>query len=227
MKDGIAIGKTDPRMSIDGRLKCHAPQCAITGKIVPEDELVEIQGQRVCAEGKAILMARLASGEAMPGELDRPTVLRRFGCIFLDGLIIGVPLVIIQAAVGGGAPAAGPTVVAGFIALVGWAVQLFYFGAMHAAGGQTVGKKAGKTMVVNLDGSAISPTTAYIRAFAYIGPNVLSAIALLLGSVALVGIASLIVGLWFLTDVIMALVDTDKQRSLHDRIAGTRVVVKP
>jgi len=43
-------------------------RCEVTGQVVPEDELVLIHGQRVCAEGKAILLERLKAGEAMPGE---------------------------------------------------------------------------------------------------------------------------------------------------------------
>lgn len=200
-------------------------QCAITGKTVPEDELVEIQGQRVCAEGKAILMARLASGEALPGEHDRPTVLRRFGCIFLDGLIIGVPFTVARIVILGAATTVGFGV--GIVSLIGSAVQLLYFGAMHASGGQTLGKKAGKEVVVNLDDTPISSTTAYIRSIAYVGPSFLSSFALMSGNAPLILVTTGIVGCWSLADVICALVDRDKQRTLHDRIAGTRVIVKP
>lgn len=198
-------------------------QCSITGKMVPEDELVTIQGHRVCAEGKAILLERLKSGEALPGEREKPTVLRRFGCILLDGLIIGVPFAIINAIVGNGP---GSYVVVGLVALVSTTVQIVYFGQMHGSGGQTLGKKAGKLVVVNLDGTPVTPGTAYTRALAYAGPGYLSGVAALAGIPVLVAVAGLIVGVWGLCNTLFALFDRNMQRALHDRIAGTRVVEK-
>jgi uncharacterized RDD family membrane protein YckC len=200
-------------------------QCAMTGKMVPEDELVEIQGQRVCAEGKAILMARLASGEALPGEADHPTVLRRFGCIFLDAIIVGIPIGI-ASAVGAATTRADP-IVTGMISIAGVGLQVAYFGAMHGNGGQTLGKKAGHELVVNLDGSPITPSTAFIRALAYCGPGILSGISILTGNPAVTIAAGLIVGGWGLANILCALFDSKMQRSLHDRIAGTRVIMKP
>lgn len=206
-------------------------QCSITGKIVPEDEIVTLHGQRVCAEGKAILLQRLQSGEAMPGEMVHPTVLRRFGCIFLDAIIIMVPFAILSSVVAG--PAAG-AVTAALITLISTAVQVVYFGQLHGTRGQTVGKMAGKTKVVNLDGSPISLRTGYVRALAYIGPNFLTGIATFFavpirsgGYVAQSSIVlgvSVLVGIYGIVNVICALVDTNLQRALHDRIAGTREI---
>jgi uncharacterized RDD family membrane protein YckC len=197
--------------------------------MVPEDEIVVIQGHRVCAEGKAILLERLRSGETMPGELEKPTVLRRFGCMFLDGLIIGIPVAIITGVASAGSAAAGAAnsggaVVIGVVSFIGVALQIVYFGQMHGARGQTVGKIAGKLVVVNEDGSRISMPTAYLRSLAFKGPSLLSGIAIISGALVFVSVASLIAGLWGLIDIILALVDREGQRSLHDRIAGTRVV---
>ena len=210
-------------MSIVDSNQPRMAQCSITGKMVPEDELVTIQGQQVCAEGKAILLERLKSGEALPGEKEKPTALRRFSCIFVDGLILGVPFAVINAVIG---HTPGAYFDLGLVAILSTSIQIIYFGQMHASGGQTLGKKAGKLVVVNLDGSPISGGTAYLRAAAYAGPNYLSAIALLVGAQPLVGLAGLLVGVWGISDVIFALVDRTRQRSLHDRIAGTRVVEK-
>jgi uncharacterized RDD family membrane protein YckC len=198
-------------------------QCAVTGKMVPEDELVEIHGQRVCAEGKAILMARIASGETLPGEYDRPTVLRRFGCIFLDGLIFGIPVGLIS---GGLIGATGSIENANIVGLIAVIAQFIYFGAMHAAGGQTLGKKAGNEVVVNLDGSPVRAPAAYIRSLAYVGPNFLAAIAKFTLNPMAIGVTTMIVFVWALADILFALLDSSQQRSLHDRIAGTRVIVK-
>lgn len=208
-------------------------QCSVTGKIVPQDELVTIHGQQVCAEGKAILLDRLRAGETAPGEQEKPSVWKRFVAIFLDGLIINVPFAILNAVVLGsqttsrGLPGPNANVMAGALALLSAAASLFYFGAMHAAKGQTVGKMAAGLRVVNNDDSTpITSQASYVRAIAYIGPAFLSAIATFTGVLAAVSIAGVVALIWGLVDLIMALVDGDRQRSLHDRIANTRVITK-
>jgi uncharacterized RDD family membrane protein YckC len=201
--------------------------CSITGKIVPEDELVTIQGQRVCAEGKATLLARLKAGETLPGEEEHPTILRRFGCIFLDGLIFGVAYGLLRVAIGFTGSFATPSLIAlGGATLLITVVEIIYFGQMHAHGGQTLGKMAGNIFVVNLDGSPIDKSTAYIRSLAYIGPNLISGLTMLTANISLMGIASIVVGCWGIADVVCALLDRNQQRALHDRIAGTRVVYR-
>ena len=45
-------------------------------------------------------------------------------------------------------------------------VIVVYFTAMHTWRGVTFGKMATRTVVVNLDGSAISPSTAFVRSVA-------------------------------------------------------------
>jgi uncharacterized RDD family membrane protein YckC len=221
-------------MSIEEVSAVQMGQCAVTGKIVPEDELVTIQGQRVCAEGKAILLERLRAGEALPGELERPTVLRRFGCIFLDAVLLWVVIFAFSMIIGFGFGAASPVrggrggslmamAAAGF---VGQTIWLLYFGLMHGARGQTLGKSAGKLIVVNLDGSPITMGTAFLRALAYCGPGYLQPLAMLTLNQQLMFAANAIFGVYAIVNVIVALVDSAQQRSIHDRIAGTRVVVK-
>ncbi len=202
-------------------------QCSVTGKFVPEDELVTIQGQRVCAEGKAILLERLKSGETMPGELEKPTVIRRFGSIFLDGLLIGVPSAIASGVLAAGTPEDQLPVTLGIVTLVSTAVAVLYFGAMHASRGQTVGKMAGKIVVVNnSDGSKISAGTAYIRALAYSGPSFITGLAYFTNNDSALLIANGFVSIYGIANILFALFDRSRQRSLHDRIAGTRVVNK-
>jgi len=197
--------------------------CSITGKVVPEDELVTIHGQLVCAEGKAILLARLRAGDALPGELEHPTALRRFLCISLDGVIVGFCagfLNGINAALG-----ASP-IVQDAIAIFVTFAQIIYFGQMHASYGQTIGKMAGKIVVVNLDGSPISTFTAYIRALASAGPGLLGWVPVVIGNPGLILASGGVSTCWFFIDAAFALIDRSQQRSLHDRIAGTRVVMK-
>lgn len=198
-------------------------RCAITGKVVAEDELVTINGQRVCAEGKAILIDRLKSGESLPGESEKPTVLRRFGCIFLDWTLIASPFLIFNVVLRDAIHVR--FILVGTIALVSRTASIIYFGAMHAARGQTVGKIAGKLKVVNdIDASPITTQTAYVRALAYAGPGLLTGFVAFAGSRALMSMTSMIVMAYLLINVIFALIDSGRQRALHDRIAGTRIV---
>ncbi len=203
-------------------------RCDVTGKLVPEDELVEINGQRVCAEGKAILLERLQAGEGLPGEAERPTVIRRFGCILLDGIILAVPSFLVTmvggfvaASMGAGEPS---NIVTGGAQIFAVAISTVYFTLMHGTGGRTVGKMAGKLRVVRIDGQPMDMRTAFVRAMAYQGIQVLSGLLMMIHPIA--GAAgSIIVGIYGLANVITALVDSHQQRAIHDRIAGTRVIM--
>jgi uncharacterized RDD family membrane protein YckC len=204
-------------------------RCEITGKIVPEDELVVINGQRVCAEGKAILLERLKAGEALPGEAERPTALRRFACIVVDGVIwwvINVGIVALFVGVGfaaGMRPGIG--VLYGVAQLVVTAIVIGYFALMHGIRGQSLGKMAGKLKVVRVDGRPMDLQTGFIRALAFSGPSILPAVLAMVGAYLLQTIAGGLVLLYFFAQVLVALLDRSQQRSIHDRIAGTRVVV--
>jgi uncharacterized RDD family membrane protein YckC len=203
-------------------------QCAVTGKIVPEDELVMINGQRVCAEGKAILLERLRAGEAIPGELLRPRMLLRLGCSIIDVLILLVPGFVIGIVTGIGVVATrtrSDTGLAVAVSVVTQSVVILYYALMHGSRGQTVGKMAGKLSVVNLNGTPINMGTAFVRAFAYGGPNLLAAITLLVDP-SIGALANIVVGFYGLANVMFALLDRSQQRALHDRIAGTRVVMR-
>jgi len=154
-------------------------KCDITGAWVNPDEIIEFQGYRVCAAGKEELLARLRSGEAMPGEMERPSVLLRFGCIFLDGILLGAVGVVINLAVVGAAFANQDTmeegmVMQGVAQLLVVAIGLAYFTILHGTKGQTIGKMAGKIRVVNMDGSPITMGKALWRAVAYQGPAIIS-----------------------------------------------------
>jgi uncharacterized RDD family membrane protein YckC len=202
-------------------------RCEVTGQILPEDELVTLNGQRVGAEGKAILLERLNAGEVLPGEAERPTILRRFACIFLDRIILTVPLIIvailgIASAVGAGAGVSPAVFVTQLVVLV---LSISYFTLMHGMGGRTLGKMAGNLRVVRIDGAPMNIPTALIRALAYEGVGIIPILLLLPGLPLLTAVGTIIVGIYGLANIITALVDTREQRALHDRIAGTRVVM--
>jgi uncharacterized RDD family membrane protein YckC len=81
-------------------------------------------------------------------------------------------------------------------------IKIGYFAAFTAIGGQTIGKMAAGLIVVSDGGQSIDPGRAVKRALA-------GAVSLLIG------------GLGFLPAVLAA-----DRRALHDRVAGTRVIVR-
>lgn len=206
-------------------------KCEITGKLVPPDEIIEIQGHRVCAEGKEELLQRLRSGEMMPGELDRPSVIHRFGCIFLDHIILGVPFVILMLAIVGTVmvqPDSKAEIIrnqglVGFLVIV---INVAYFTILHGTRGQTLGKMAGKIKVVNLDGSKLTMGSAFWRAILYVGPQI-AVPFVQMGAPEAMGLSTALGGIgsvYALVNCICVLADSDKRRALHDRLAGTRVI---
>ncbi len=207
-------------------------QCSVTGKAYPEDELVTFQGQLVSAEGKQILLDRLQTGADMSDELGRPGVWRRFGCIFLDGILLTVFAFLLRAMMGVPfiAPATDPKFLHQRIAAdsVVFAVEILYFGLLHGWQGKSIGKIVGHLRVVNLDGTSISKRKAFGRAIAYEFGGLMIVLASIFGvglGNSVIVLSGLILGLvWIATDNICALADARLQRSLHDRICGTRVI---
>ncbi|GJM24078.1 MAG: hypothetical protein DHS20C16_04930 [Phycisphaerae bacterium] len=215
-------------------------QCEITGKWVPEDELIIIQGKRVCAEGKAELLDRLRGGEAMPGELECPTALRRFGCMFVDNLVMSLFGFVVGMVFGVGGfglfGGATPTGINTFTAIlqvvVGTIIPLAYYVGYHGKTGQTPGKKMGKIKVVRIDGSDINYNIAFWRILWYQGPGMVVGFISLLAIastsnalLAVVGIFAILNGIYYLVNALAALLDKGKQRAIHDRLAGTRVIM--
>ncbi|HEY1684665.1 MAG TPA: RDD family protein [Tepidisphaeraceae bacterium] len=210
-------------------------RCEITGKLFPADEVVIVFGQQVSAEGKAILLSRYQSGERMPGEMDRPNAIRRTICVLIDFLILISPLFVFA-------------IYGVNINLLKWHYtaivqvaltlgEFFYFAELHAWFGGTVGKLVGGLRVVHLDGTPISRKTAYARALIFPGPSaiialIFASIAIFLSPITAYSIARTIhplryVGLiWFLMDGLVGFFDRNRQRAVHDRVAGTRVIVK-
>jgi uncharacterized RDD family membrane protein YckC len=161
--------------------------------------------------------------------MERPTVLCRFGCILLDGLILAVPVLTTQYIAGmlHFPPRADPGVSLTMQAVVSaWTVALglVYFGTLHGALGKTLGKMAGNIKVVNLDGTPITMSKAYLRALCYTGPSCLSPAVILLGSQLCVMLLGYVGGAYTVVSIIMAVADRNMQRTLHDRLAGTRVI---
>ena len=208
-------------------------QCQVTGKWVPADELITFQGYTVCAEGKEELVQRLKSGERLPGEMERPGFWRRFGCLFLDGIVMGIVAMVLNVAIMGTLLITDPSRLEALkgkqavASLIGMVIGLAYFTLLHGTRGQTLGKMAGKIKVVRLDGSAIGVPTAFVRALFYMGPQAVvpfMMFAFVAGSATL-GIVQLVSGLYVLANCLVLLSDRAQQRAIHDRAAGTRVIM--
>jgi len=224
----------------------------ITGKQVPADETVVLHGYRVGPEGKQQLLERLQAGESPTGEPERPGFWRRVGCYLLDSLIIGAVTGCLagalmagfmgalmssgQVAPGGGpggtAATARPTVLAmqGGVQMLAQFVMLAYFAIQHASSGQTIGKRAGRLRVVNMDLTPISTGTAWLRGLYIFAPGLLAGLVLLMAPLGPITINTVFTivnfggGIYVLINFIIGLADTQSQRALHDRWSGTRVI---
>jgi uncharacterized RDD family membrane protein YckC len=219
-------------------LKPGMVQCEITGQWLPEDEVVTIQGMRVGSEGKQILLDKLKSGASLPGELEVASGWNRFGAMVVDNLVImaiTIPLKVgVTLAVNGGTmqtTGSGAAAAEGLVNIVTIALAMAYFTLMHARRGQTLGKIVAKIKVVRDNGSPIDFRMSLIRSVGYQGPALLGAfitgIAIGPGMIMVAGagvIISVLSGLYVFVSAIMALMDKSKQLTIHDRIAGTRVI---
>lgn len=214
--------------------------CDVTRQPVLRADSVDFQGCRVSAAGKNILFNRLMYGNPLTDGLVRPSFLRRLLCSTLDGAILGV--------VGGVLSLGSIAVTAPFMAmgesatgfegtlgvLSGVVVSSFicflYYTFFHWKGGQSPGKIAGGYKVVNMDGSPLTLRTAAIRSFWSNGVGQISQIATLtIGFYFPLATMVLSVGasIYGLANSTALIDDTEYGRALHDRLAGTRVVMVP
>ncbi|MFL6245030.1 MAG: RDD family protein [Thermoanaerobaculia bacterium] len=175
--------------------RCGAPFCS--------DCLVELSGRPYCATCKSEQLLDVRSGVDR-SQLQYAPILSRFGAIFLDGLLIAIPayaimgVVVFLPAMRGQQP---NPLLANSISLPFTFISLLYEALMLAhRNGQTLGKMALKVRVVRPDGSPISSGQAWGRV-----------------------IMRTILGCMVIVDYIPAFF-TPEKTTLHDMIAGTRVV---
>ncbi|HYN21036.1 MAG TPA: RDD family protein [Thermoanaerobaculia bacterium] len=186
-------------------------RCSRCAEAFCPDCIVEIGGLPYCLSCKTESMRDLRSGVPI-SELDMATIGRRFGAIFLDGLILTAPLILLVLLVFlplGMVEPGDETIppylaIFGniFVSLVAAFAYVVYEGLMLAAGGQTVGKKAMRIKVVSAEGGEISRGQAWGRAFS----------RQLLGLVPCLG----------LVDYLFAF--GQERTCIHDMMAKTRVV---
>jgi uncharacterized RDD family membrane protein YckC len=182
--------------------------CSECGKLFPIDETIRYGDARVCATCKPIFLQKLQEGASLnTGELRYAGFWIRFAARFLDGLIIGVPLMILFFVLvfsrihPGAPPQLGilPTLLQFGFVFIQMGYEVFFLGKY----GATPGKMACGLKVVTSDGGKIS----YGRAVGRFFSQILSGLTCYIG-------------------YIIAAFDNPQKRALHDHICNTRVVYK-
>lgn len=190
------------------------------------DCVVTLAGQTYCASCKGSAVRAIQSGKAL-GTVDLASIGRRFAAMFIDGLILGIPMAflggilgaILTGIMGGDLPQeevknmkqlmdsgflGTQLVVQGIITVVVTAFSVLYEALMLAARGQTLGKIAMKIKVVTPEGKDITKKQAWGRALT----------RSIVGWVPLIG---------FFADYLPAFM-TKGKTCMHDMLPKTRVV---
>jgi uncharacterized RDD family membrane protein YckC len=170
--------------------------CARCGVKFCSDCVVELDGNSYDAACKEEQIRDLKSGAT--ADLDLASAWRRFAGSFVDGLVIISVVLVVMFLFRGRAGSDGLVL----RSLISAAFGLVYEGLMLTSGGQTLGKKAVGTKVVNADGSDIQAGQAWTRAIS----RQVMALTQILGVV----------------DALM--VFSRGHRTLHDRFGKTLVV---
>jgi uncharacterized RDD family membrane protein YckC len=181
-------------------------RCSRCGGTFCNDCLVTIQGQPFCAVCKSEQLLDVRSG------VDRMhivygSILKRFGSMFLDGIIQALPMYAVFFGVFAAAGMFSGKEPNPFIILLAYppllAIPVLYEALMLSMkNGQTIGKMALNLRVVRMDGSKITTGQAWGRA------GMRLVMGLICGGIA---------------DYIPAFF-TDEKTTLHDLVAGTRVI---
>lgn len=181
-------------------------RCARCGVGYCPNCLVTIEGRSYCARCKDERLLDIRSG-VDPTKLPLASNWKRFGAIFVDGLITTLPLYFLMIMflvpfmiANAQASNAEPPLWINFIGFPLMFVNLIYEGLMTQRNGQTVGKKALGIRIVQPDGRPITQGQAWGRAG-----------------------ARLLLGCCWILDYIPAFFNAERT-TLHDLLAKTRVV---
>jgi uncharacterized RDD family membrane protein YckC len=172
-----------------------AVECTVCHQTFPGDQTIKYGTVHVCAGCKPKFMQGLREGASVTGALEYAGIGARLGADILDGILLWV----VNMALTFGVTAINQDMapVASILGLVvGFGYQMYFIGSS----GQTPGKKAVGVKVVKPDGGSVSYGNALGRAAAEM-------------------LSGCILGIGYL----MAFWDPEK-RTLHDRLAGTRVI---
>jgi uncharacterized RDD family membrane protein YckC len=179
--------------------------CTQCGRRFARDELMRFERDRVCAQCKPLYLQKLKEGVRPATQLAYAGFWIRFGAKFIDGLIVGVPILILAfffmpnmlKVTPGQQPNLGATCL---FELLAWGISIAYSVYFVGKHGATPGKMVLHLKIVRPDGGKVTYGRALGRLFA----ELLSGLILYIG-------------------YIMAAFD-EEHRSLHDRICDTRVV---
>lgn len=197
--------------------------CSQCGRAFAPSDLVQIAGTWVCAECKPAFLSRVMASGAAPVS---PLAWRyggfwiRCGGRFIDGIVLGVPIMIIALVLipnllrtAESSPGANPAAFMSFgitFLLLGFAAGACYEILMLKYCSGTVGKMACGLKVIRSDGRSLGWGVCFGRFFMW---NIVTS-----------GIPYLNFILMLISSI-MAGVDGEK-RALHDRVCDTRVVYK-
>jgi uncharacterized RDD family membrane protein YckC len=176
-------------------------RCARCARAYCSDCVVELDGKPYDAVCKEEQLRDLRSGTTSPIQL--ASAGRRLMGMFVDGLVFMPVYVVgtfVMASAIGGRPPPGLFSAPLFLYAIVWV--LYEALMLQNFGGQTLGKKAAGTKVVNADGSELLPGQTWKRAVS----RQLMSVTYVLGIV----------------DSLM--VFSDRRRTLHDRFSNTLVV---
>ena len=177
-------------------------RCARCGTPFCPDCLVEISGRPFCATCKSEQLLDVRSGVDR-SQIQYATILRRFGAVFLDGLLVAIPMYALMGVLIF-VPASQGREVNPLFNLIGIPFALLSLAdeglMLQFKNGQTLGKMALKVRVVRPDGSPMSPGQAWGRV-----------------------VMRTVLGCLWIVDYIPAFF-TQEKTTLHDMVAGTRVV---
>ncbi|MFP5246267.1 MAG: RDD family protein [Thermoanaerobaculia bacterium] len=181
-------------------------RCARCGTPFCSDCLVEISGRPYCANCKTEQLLDVRSGVDRT-KLNFASPWKRFGAMFIDNLLMAIPIYgimfgLIFLMASNATPGAEPNPAIFLLIYIPiFGIPVLYEGLMlQLKDGQTLGKMALKVKVVRPDGSSISSGQAWGRSVMRIVLSCLS-----------------------IVDYIPAFF-TNEKTTLHDMIAGTRVV---
>jgi uncharacterized RDD family membrane protein YckC len=202
-----AVGPTSGAEVLAPPLIAGEARCAECGKAFGLEEMITFGNMRVCGGCKPLFMQKLAEGAKLnTGVRNYGGFWIRVGAKMLDGLIVGLPLMVpfvyFVIKYGDRRPSPAFELAQAFfqlgIMVVNFGYQIFFLGKY----GATPGKMVCNLRVITADGEKLSYGRATGRCFA----EILSGLTCYIGY--------LIVGF------------DDQKRALHDHICNTRVVFK-
>ena len=170
--------------------------CSICRQVVPADDAIPNAGGYVCSNCKPKFVQGLREGASRGRGLALAGIGARFLADVVDTILLSVLQYGSAALMTSPGNMEGELIVTAIWMVIGIAYQVIFLGMR----GQTIGKILLKIKVVNADGSNINYGKATGRTF-----------------------AELLSGFTFGIGYIIAFFDSQK-RTLHDRLAGTRVV---